>query len=72
MNDEKMLTQLGKNIKKIREEVNLSKTQLSKKAGIDRGYLSRIEKGQRNPTLGYIIKISKGLKIPLSNFVKNI
>lgn len=67
-----MLKQLGKNIKNIRKKLDLSKTQLSKKASIDRGYLSRVEKGQENPTLGYIIKISKGLKIPLSNLIKNI
>lgn len=67
-----MLKQLGKNIKNIREELNFSQTQLSKKAGIDRGYLSRVEKGQENPTLCYILKIKRRLKIPLYKLLKGI
>lgn len=67
-----MLKQLGKNIEKNRKELHLSLTQLSIKVGIDRDYLSKVEGEKKNPTLGYIIKISKGLKIPLSKLVNNI
>lgn len=39
------------NMKKIREEKNLSMLDLSRKTGISERYLRFIEKGQRNPSI---------------------
>lgn len=39
------------NMKKIREEKNLSILDLSRKTGISERYLRFIEKGQRNPSI---------------------
>ena len=72
MDYEKILKQLGKNIQEIRISLNLSQYKLTTIAKIDRSYLCRAEKGEENLTLGYIIKISKRLKIPISSFIRGI
>lgn len=49
-----------------RKSRNLSQDQLSVKAGLDRSYISDIERGKRNPSLNALLQISEGLSLPLS------
>jgi XRE family transcriptional regulator, master regulator for biofilm formation len=58
---------IGDNIKKIREDNNLSLTELADKIGISRPYLSLIESNQRtNIKTELLNKISETLNVPLS------
>lgn len=54
----------AKNLKAIRTEKDISQENLGFKAGLDRTYISGIERGIRNPSLKNIEKIAKALKIP--------
>ena len=56
---------LGYKIKQKRESLNLSQYQLAKKIGIDQSDLSKIEKGNANPSMKMIIRIAKGLETNL-------
>ena len=41
---------IGNMIQKIRKEKGITKTELAKRAGINIGHLTHIEKGERNPS----------------------
>ena len=52
---------LGYKIKQKRLELNLSQEELCKIVGIDQSDLSKIEKGNANPTIKMLSRIAKGL-----------
>lgn len=54
---------LGDNIKRIREEKGMSQGDISRALNMDRGYISRVESGQKNPTISNIEKIAKALGV---------
>lgn len=52
---------LGYKIKQKRIELHLSQEELAEKIGIDQSDLSKIEKGNANPSLKMLIRIANGL-----------
>ncbi|MDB1125360.1 helix-turn-helix domain-containing protein [Vibrio algarum] len=54
---------IAHNLKKLRNERNLSLGQLAKLSGISKVVLSQIEKGESNPTINTIWKIAGGLNV---------
>lgn len=59
---------LGKNIRELRKEKNETLHQVSKGTDIDSPMLSKIERGERLPTLDQIKRIAKYYKIDESEF----
>lgn len=57
--------QFGDRIRELRMKAGLSQEKLGFETGLDRTYISGIERGQRNPSLKNINKIAKALKINL-------
>lgn len=57
---------IGYKIKQKRLELNLSQDELASKVGIDQSDLSKIEKGNANPSIKMIYKIVSGLDKKLS------
>ena len=55
--------QLGKKIKQIRKESNLTQADLAEKINVDFKYLSRIETGLSTPSLKTIEKIAEQLGV---------
>ena len=55
---------IGKVIRKCREEKDLSQEILSGLAGLDRTHYSKIERGQRSPTIDTLFKIAGALDMP--------
>ena len=55
---------VAKNIKRLREESKLSLDALARQSGVSKSMLAQIERGEGNPTLSTLWKISKGLKVP--------
>jgi transcriptional regulator with XRE-family HTH domain len=53
------------NMKEIRKEKNVTLDALSESTGINKGQLSRIERGLVDPTTATLRKIAKGLKTEL-------
>lgn len=63
---------LGDNIRSLRLEKGYSQEKLSLLAGINKNYLSDLERGTRNPTFGILLKIAKALNVPFSDVFKGI
>lgn len=59
-------------LKERRNKINLSQEELGFKSGLDRTYISLIERGLRQPTLNTIFNICKSIKIEPHEFVKDI
>ena len=55
---------VAKNIKKLREENKLSMDELAKLSGVSKSMLAQIERGDGNPTISTLWKISNGMKVP--------
>ena len=56
----------GKNVKRYRKEAGLTQERLGELTGLDRGYISGVERGVRNPAIANIAKIAKALKVRTS------
>ena len=56
----------GRAVRKRRRELDLSQEELAERAGLHRNYISDIERGDRNPSLENIYKLSKALGIKVS------
>lgn len=53
----------GNAIRQIRDELDMSQTELAARAGLDRTYVSGIEHGERNPSLTSVFKLARALGI---------
>lgn len=58
--------QLGQRVKQLRLQKGLSQEALAERCGLDRTYVSGIERGVRNPTLEVLHIIANGLNIDLA------
>ncbi|MBA0017908.1 helix-turn-helix transcriptional regulator [Xenorhabdus nematophila] len=56
----------GQRIRYLRKEAGMSQEAFADKCGLDRTYVSGIERGVRNPTLEIIYVIANGLQIELN------
>lgn len=61
---------LGNNVSARRKEIGMSQEKLSLKADVDRTYVSRIEKGNANISIGILEKLSLALSINASDLLK--
>jgi len=57
---------VGANVKRLREETNLSQEAFADHCGLHRTYISGVERGVRNPTIEVVAKIAKALRVPPS------
>lgn len=55
---------IGEAIKFLRSRRNISQVELAEKVEITQGFLSLIEKGEREPGFELVKKISETLKVP--------
>ena len=66
-----MNSDFSKNLKTLRENLNLKQDFLSQKLGISRSVLSYYESGKSEPTLSMLLKISDFFNIPIDVLVSN-
>lgn len=69
---EPVLAAFGKLVRQRRNALNISQEELGYRAGLDRTYISGIERGTRNPTLTALMAIAKGLGLTVSEVVQNL
>lgn len=71
-NEKFFLEELGLQIKLERTKEKLSQESLAYKSNLDRTYIGMIERGQKNPTILTILKITNALNISLLDLFENI
>jgi transcriptional regulator with XRE-family HTH domain len=62
----KELRAIGALIRKMRKDLGYSQEAFADEVGIDRSYMGGIERGEHNLALMNLLKISKSLRLPLS------
>lgn len=69
---EPLLAALGRNVRRRREERELTQEKLAEKAGLDPTYISEIERGQRNPGIKNVAKLAKALAFTTAELLKGV
>ena len=69
--DEGVLAAFANAIRAERKMRGISQENLAAMAGINRGYMGYIERGQQNPTLLLMLRIASALEISLSQLIRN-
>ena len=63
-------SKLGQNMKRIRMKKEMSQGDIARALEVDRGYISNIENGKKNPTLATIQKLADALKVSADELLK--
>lgn len=66
------LNVLGLNVRKKREEKDLTQEALAERANLDPTYISGIERGVRNPSVLSVVRIAKALGVTTSALLENV
>jgi len=61
---------LGAAIREARARRGLSQEELGARADLHRNYVGAIERGEINPTFRVLLKLEKGLGLPLAELVR--
>lgn len=59
---------MARNLRKLRVREKLSQEALAVDAGIDRTYVSRLERGLENPTVSVLSRLAKALNAKIDDF----
>ncbi|MCL7747042.1 helix-turn-helix domain-containing protein [Halalkalibacter alkaliphilus] len=59
-------------LKKYRNKVELSQEALALKCGLDRTYISLLERGKRKPTINSLFTLAKALDVKPSTLIEEI
>jgi transcriptional regulator with XRE-family HTH domain len=66
---ETALDQVGTRLKRLRTRRRLTLTRVANATGISKSTLSRLENGQRRPTLELLLALSRAYRVPLDDLV---
>lgn len=61
---------VGKRIRLYRENQKISREVLAERASLHPTYIGQLERGEKNPTLETLFKISNGLKVPINFLIE--
>ena len=61
--------QVGERIRLLRERAGLSLEDVAWEIGIHKGHLSRIERGERTPSLPLLVSLAKQMNVLVTDFV---
>lgn len=68
--DPTALTQLGYVVHLQRARLRISQDEIAKRAGMHRNYVGAIERGEINPTYDTLLRLARGLDVPLHELVE--
>ena len=54
---------VGRNAARLRGEAGLTQEQLAERSGLSQQYISKLEKGERNPTVVTLYELAQGLGV---------
>ncbi|MCP8938515.1 helix-turn-helix domain-containing protein [Alsobacter sp. SYSU M60028] len=61
---------VGRNLREARQAVGLSQEALADQAGIDRTYVSGVERGVRNPTVTIVARLAEALGVRAADLLR--
>ena len=64
------LRDFGQAVREAREELGWSQEELGFEAGLDRTYVSGVERGKRNPTLRIVRQVCRALGVRPSTLIR--
>lgn len=70
--EKKTCRRFGKRLRELRRRNRWTLEEFAELAGIDSSYLGKIERGDRNPSLGVIARIAIALEMSLSDLFDGI
>jgi transcriptional regulator with XRE-family HTH domain len=62
----------GRVLRQFRKDINFSQEKLSQESGLDRTYISLLERGLRQPTLTSLLKLAAALGVPTAVLVAEV
>lgn len=63
---------LGDELRKARTTADISQTKLSLESGVDRSYISEIERGKKSPTLETLFRLCDAIGIKASTLIARV
>ena len=66
------LTAFGLAVRRAREAKGLTQERLAERADLDSTYISGIERGVRNASLHSLVRVAKGLGMPLAKLCEGV
>jgi len=70
MKERGCLHAFGKRLRTLRKIRGWSQEVLAEKAGLHPTYIGGIERGERNPSLINVVKLARGLSLPVSELMR--
>lgn len=64
--------QVGRNIRARRHLTGESQERFALRAGVDRGFMGRIERGETNPTVGMLVVLAQALDCTVADLVDGV
>lgn len=63
---------LGESIITYRKKLKLSQQQVATLSDVDRSYLAEVEEGKANPSVKFLHRIAKILKVKVGSLIKDL
>lgn len=63
---------LGESIVMYRKKLKLSQQQVATLSDVDRSYLAEVEEGKANPSVKFLHRIAKILKVKVKSLIKDL
>jgi transcriptional regulator with XRE-family HTH domain len=68
---QRLLACLGRVVSLRRRRLGMSQENLAEDSGVDRAFISNVERGKRNPSFGTVASIANGLHMRFARLVDN-
>lgn len=70
--EKKICRRFGKRVRELRLRSRLSQEDFADRAGVDSSYLGKVERGERNPSLGVVARIAKAFRMSLAELLSGV
>jgi transcriptional regulator with XRE-family HTH domain len=69
LNESSIVVAVGARLKRLRTQAGLTLEEFAAKSGVSRAMLSKVERGEKSPTLAVIARIGQGLNVSMSTLM---
>ena len=64
------MTAIGRRLNSIRTSRHMTQQELANTSGLDRTYISMVEHGKQNLTIGAVLRIADALGVPIGHLIE--